>query len=677
MRLFNSRETLYRDPVGAITSGTHLHFKIILPRDLGCSGAVLLVKDDRYGDTTVQGMFWAGMVGDDHEQWECDINIDRVGLYWYHFGMDTRYGRRYIMKGYGGEGYLSLTDNDPRFQLTCYDKDFKTPDWLPGGIMYQIFPDRFCFSGEKKEGIYPDKKIQTDWNVIPDWRPNEFGMITNSDFFQGDLKGITMKLPYLHSLGVNCIYLNPIFEAYSNHRYDTGNYEKIDPVLGNEEDFKELCSEAKKLGIHIINDGVFSHTGSDSIYFNRENRYDSLGAYNSKESPYYTWYKFIEWPNIYNSWWGFNTLPEVEELSTSFNEYINGENGIIRRWIRNGNSGWRLDVADELPDEFIEYIREAVKAEDPEALLLGEVWEDASNKESYGSRRRFLYGKELDSVMNYPFRDAILGFLDCGDGRDMLEIVLCVLENYPRPVIRSLMNLLGTHDTERVITLLAGERQHGRGREWQAATKLSPEQREFGLRRMRVASGILYTLPGVPCIYYGDEVGVEGYRDPFNRATFPWGREDEELLEWYRALGEMRKDCACLRDGDLRDCGSSGRTMSYIREDENEMLLCVFNAADHAITFKVPEEFINGKVYLDTELDYNWLTIQRDSCAFVKVKKEKKPEGPELKEYPTEIEIPPEAEEHELLPAEEEQLPAVTDKEDQGHEPGVEMAVAD
>lgn len=617
MMLFNSRETEYRSPTGAIPLGTNIHFRIILPRDLGCSGAVLAVKDDLYGDTLVNGMYWAGMVGDDHEVWECDLKLERVGLYWYHFGMDTRYGRRFIMKGFGGEGYLSLCENEPRFQLTCYEKDFKTPDWLPGGIMYQIFPDRFCFSGEKKEGIYPDKKIQTEWDRIPDWRPNEFGMITNSDFFQGDLKGITSKLPYLAELGVTCVYLNPIFEAYSNHRYDTGDYEKIDPVLGTVDDFREMCAEAKKLGIRIINDGVFSHTGSDSKYFNREHRYEGKGAYNSKESPYYTWYKFIEWPNIYNSWWGFDTLPEVEELSNSFNEYINGENGIIRTWIRNGNSGWRLDVADELPDEFIEYIREAVKNEDPEALLLGEVWEDASNKESYGSRRRFLYGKELDSVMNYPFRDAILGFLDCGDGRDMLEIVLNVVENYPRPVLRSLMNLLGTHDTERVITLLAGERQHGRGREWQASTKMSPEQRKYGLMKMRVASGMLYTLPGVPCIYYGDEAGVEGYKDPFNRATFPWGKEDKELLQWYKDLGRMRHACECLVDGDLINFGSTGRTMGYIRRSKQEQLMCVFNAADYEIKFIVPEEFTDGKTFMGTELSGREMTVGSFSCGFV------------------------------------------------------------
>ncbi len=617
MQLFNSRNTDYRSPSGAVPFGTKLHFKIILPRNLRCSSAVVCLKDDKFGDTNVFSMFWCGMVGDDHEAWECDFEADHVGLYWYHFALDTCYGKRFIMKGYGGEGYLSMSDHDPRFQLLCYEKDFETPSWLPGGIMYQIFPDRFYNSGKPKTGVYPDKKIQENWDTIPDWRPNEHGIITNSDFFGGDLKGITMKLPYLKSLGVTCIYLNPIFEAYSNHRYDTGDYEKIDPVLGDEEDFKELCAEAKKLGIHIINDGVFSHTGSDSKYFNREGRYPGNGAYNSTESPYYTWYKFIEWPNIYNSWWGFNTLPEVEELSNSFNEYINGENGIIRKWIKAGNSGWRLDVADELPDEFIENIREAVKAEDSQALLLGEVWEDASNKESYGSRRQFLYGKSLDSVMNYPFRDAILGFLDCGDGRDMIEIVLNVLENYPRPVIRSLMNHVGTHDTERVLTLLAGERQNGRGREWQANTKLTPIQRDYGLRRIRLASGILYTLPGVPCVYYGDEAGVEGYKDPFNRTTYPWGHEDKDLIKWYTELGKMRHACSCLVDGDLIEYGSTGRTMGYIRKDETDMLLCVFNAADYTIRFKIPEEFVGGKLYMGTETDGDELVIPRDGCAFV------------------------------------------------------------
>ena len=245
MRLFNSREKEYRNPTGAIPFETQLHLKIVLPRDLHCTGAIAIVKDDKFGDSDVYGMYWCGMVGDDHEQWECDVNVDHTGLYWYHFGMDTCYGRRYIMKGFAGEGFISESEHEPRFQLLVYEKDFETPSWLPGGIMYQIFPDRFYNSGTPKTGIYPDKKLHKKWNLIPDWKPDKNGLITNSDFFGGDLIGIKEKLHYLKSLGVTCIYLNPIFEAYSNHRYDTGDYEKIDPVLGNEEDFRELCEEAK------------------------------------------------------------------------------------------------------------------------------------------------------------------------------------------------------------------------------------------------------------------------------------------------------------------------------------------------------------------------------------------------------------------------------------------------
>lgn len=638
MRIFNSRDNECKSPFGSVREGENIHFKITIPRYLGCSSAILALKDDLSGDTVSYSMFWCGMPDENNEQWELDLSNISTGLYWYHFSLDTKQGRKYIMRGWGGEGYFSQTDNDPRYQLLCYDKDFQTPSWLPGGIMYQIFPDRFYFSGEKKEGIYPDKKLHDEWYKIPDWRPDENGIVTNSDFFQGDLKGITEKLDYLQELGVNCIYLNPIFEAYSNHRYDTGDYEKIDPVLGTEEDFKELCSEAKKRGMYIINDGVFSHTGSDSKYFNRQGRYPQNGAYNSKNSPYYTWYKFMDWPNIYHSWWGFDTLPEVEELSYSFDRYINGENGIIRKWMKCGNSGWRLDVADELPDPFIQHIREAIKVENPDALLLGEVWEDASIKESYSSRRRFLYGKQLDSVMNYPFRDAILGFLDCGDGRDMVEMITCILENYPRPVVRCLMNLLGTHDTERVITLLAGERQNGRGREWQANTSLTPSQREYGLKRMRLASGIQFTLPGVPCIYYGDEAGVEGYKDPFNRAPFPWGKEDKGLTEWYKQLAKLRSYCSCLKDGDFKEFGSYERTMGYIRYDDTDELLCVFNAATFPIDFIVPKEFEDGEALLGTILNGRDLEIPANSCAFVKISADKK----HISEEPENNEVIPE-----------------------------------
>lgn len=241
----------------------------------------------------------------------------------------------------------------------------------------------------------------------------------------------------------------------------------------------------------------------------------------------------------------------MNETNENYMHYINGKNGIIRKWIRAGAAGWRLDVADELPDEFLDALTKAAKAEKPDALVLGEVWEDASNKCAYGQHRRYLLGGQLDSVMNYPFRDAILGFLTGANPADMMECIMNILENYPPQTIHILMNHIGTHDTERALTILAGEPVHGRGREWQSSQKLSPEQRERGIKLLKLASLLQYTLPGVPCVYYGDEAGMEGYKDPFNRGTYPWGSENQELIEWYRTLGKIRKSCPSLKESGM------------------------------------------------------------------------------------------------------------------------------
>ena len=505
---YDSRNSFYRSPMGAVEEGTQIHFKILVPRSLNCVNADLSIKHDFDGDWTRCNMFWCGTCGDGFETWECHYTPEKIGLYWHGFRLHTNEGMRFIVPAGPEKKSEICRSPGAAWQITCYQKGFETPKWPLGGVMYQIFPDRFHFSGSRKENIPQDRTLHEDWYETPVWQPNAQGEITNSDFFMGDLEGITQKLDYLEELGVTCIYLNPVSEAYSNHRYDTADYSKIDPLLGTEEDFKTLCAEAKKRGMHVINDGVFSHTGCDSVYFNRKGRYQSVGAYNSQESPYSSWYHFSQWPDQYNSWWGFYTLPEVNETDPKFNEYINGKDGIVRKWMKAGNSGWRLDVADELPDEFLENLRKAVKEENPEGLVVGEVWEDASNKESYGHRRAFLLGNQLDSVMNYPFRAAILDFLRGADGRDVMERIMCVVENYPKPVLNVLMNLLGTHDTERALTVLAGEPLNGRDRNWQANTKLTDQQYERGIKLMKVAAGMLYTLPGFPCIYYGDEAGM-------------------------------------------------------------------------------------------------------------------------------------------------------------------------
>ncbi len=614
---YDSRDEHYRTPFGAVEQGTNIHLTIRVPRDLHCSYAELAIKHDDAYNWEYHKMYWYGMHNDDYDKWECDFTPDKIGLYWHGFRLRTQYGDRYIIPTDVDTKSCIAESPGRAWQITCYKKGFTTPSWPVGGVMYQIFPDRFCYSGEKKDINRNDITIIDDWYGLPQWWPNENGEITNTDFFRGDIKGITMKLPYLKNLGVTCIYLNPISKAYSNHRYDTGDYSQIDPMLGNEDDFVTLCREAAKLGIHIINDGVYSHTGSDSKYFNRNGNYGDGGAFRDKNSPYFNWYKFNEWPNNYNSWWGFYTLPEVHEEDPGFNEYINGENGIVRKFMKLGNSGWRLDVADELPDCFIENLRRAVKAENPEGFVIGEVWEDASNKESYGARRKFLLGDQLDSVMNYVFRNAILDYCRGTDSKYVMDTILSVLENYPKPVIRVLMNSLSTHDTERILTMIAGEPLNGRDRKWQAETKLTKEQRRIGLQLMRIATGIQYTLPGFPCVYYGDEAGMEGYKDPFNRCGYPWGHEDQELIKWHSDLGEMRQTISALWDGDFRPVYAKGNVLSYLRYDKESGVYCAFNTGDVDVIMDIPAVLYDCKPLMGTEIIKGRVVVPAKGTAFI------------------------------------------------------------
>lgn len=615
--VFDSRKIYYRSPFGAVEQGTKIHLRILLPKSEHAQKAELCVKYDYDYNWMFTKLLWCGNFDESTEIWECDFTPDRVGLYWYGFKLTCPHGIRYVVPS---DAYKksSIEDSPGRsWQITCYKKGFATPKWPVGGIMYQIFPDRFYYSGVEKKIDRTDYQRNNDWYALPQWQPNEKGEITNSDFFMGDLKGITLKLDYLENLGVSCIYLNPVFEAYSNHRYDTGNYSKIDPILGTEEDFKILCAEAKKRGIHVINDGVFSHTGSDSIYFNRNGKYGDGGAYRDKNSPYYSWYKFNDWPNNYNSWWGFYTLPEVIETDPAFNEYINGKEGIIKKWMQCGNSGWRLDVADELPDEFMEKLRKSVKEENSEAFIVGEVWEDASNKESYGARRKFLLGEQLDSVMNYVFRNAILDFCRGQNARYTMDAIMSVIENYPRPVLRVLMNSLSTHDTERALTVIAGEPLNGRDRKWQAETHLSQEQRMTGIKLLKVAVAMQYTLPGFPCVYYGDEAEMEGYRDPFNRCCYPWGKENKELIEWHKQLGDLRKSCSALWDGEFFNVYAEDRRLSYIRHDDRTSLYCTFNLYDHEVVIDPPPGYSDATAVLGSRLENGKLYLPPLSPAFI------------------------------------------------------------
>ena len=478
--------------------------------------------------------------------YSCEYEARYSDVHYYYFSYTSGGIRHYIKRINCHEGAEQEGD---LFQLTVYAKDYQTPDFLKGGIMYQIFPDRFCKSGAPKKNIPEGRVLREDWGGTPWYKPDENGHVWNNDYFGGDFAGIQSKLPYLHELGVTCIYLNPIFEAHENHRYNTADYTKADPLLGTNQEFAELCREAKKLGISIILDGVFSHTGADSIYFNKYGRYPEPGAYQSKGSKYYDWYSFINYPEQYESWWGIDTLPNVDENNEDYTRFICGDEGVLHYWLSKGAAGFRLDVADELPDQFLNNLRRSVKKFGKEKIIIGEVWEDASNKESYGVKRRYLLGDQLDSVMNYPFREAIINYVKGGDPRDFIYSVMTILEHYPKPTIDVLMNFVSTHDIERAINRLGGEYCDDKSKDWMAERRLTDEQYRNGKDLLKTAFALMYFLPGVPCIYYGDEAGMQGYKDPFNRRCFPWGSEDHELIEYVKELGRVRKSIPNLRSG--------------------------------------------------------------------------------------------------------------------------------
>ncbi|MBE6769497.1 MAG: glycoside hydrolase family 13 protein [Ruminococcaceae bacterium] len=590
---FDSRKSLYKSKFSAVKSGESLTLRLLLHKDAKADEAFLLLSKDGEDEQKIPLTQRESL--EDYIFYDTEISPSG-GLYWYRFFYTSPFGNYFVTK-VNGVGIVNLEPIGASWQLTVYDSDFTTPDWIKGGIIYQIFPDRFYDSGKAKKNVPSDRFIVKDKKKQPtftqDFSTNDF---LGNDYYCGDLEGVRLKLPYLKGLGVNCIYLNPIFEAHSNHRYNTADYMKIDPLLGDEKDFIRLCKDAKKQGIHIILDGVFSHTGDDSIYFNKKNRYSGIGAYNSENSKYHGWFKFKNWPDDYEAWWGVPTLPETVEENENFLEFITSKNGVIRHWLRLGADGWRLDVADELPDVFLDSVRTAIKQEKKDAFLLGEVWEDATNKVSYNARRRFLRGKQLDSVMNYPFANSIVDFVMGGNGEAFISSILDIIENYPPCSLHTLMNHIGTHDTARILTRLGFEGQVLADRNWQAEQRLSKEQQEIGKKRLKLAAVLQYTLPGVPSLYYGDEIGTEGFGDPFCRGFFDWENGDKALTEFYKKLGKFRRENSVFKDGEFIPLHFENGCMAYLRKRDKDFVFVGVNTSDAEREIEIPKNLSNEKI---------------------------------------------------------------------------------
>ena len=538
----DSRDMNYREPMGAQPAGTWVRMRLLLEGEDPVAKVLLrLWWDGR------EQMHLMGPAADGLYETKFPLPV-WAGVLWYSFVIELGDGRTMYYgnawDGLGGEGAV-YEQPPPGYQVTVYDPSYEVPGWMGEGILYHIMVDRFCASkgvagrpeprgGHWHRDWYDDPEL----NLDPETTDN-----VASDFFGGDLKGIEQKLPYLRELGVSVLYLSPIFEATSNHKYDTGNYMRIDPSFGTEADFVALCAAAKGMGMRVMLDGVFSHTGADSLYFNRGGNYEGVGAHQSKQSPYYSWYDFANWPDEYDTWWGFDTLPVVKKGDPAFLSYLlRGKDSVFGHWLRAGASGWRLDVADELPMDMMREMRARMKAMPGEGALLGEVWEDASKKVAYGEMRSYCLGDTLDSTMNYPLRDAILDFLLMREDAGLFaRRIASMQENYPKPFFYSLMNLMGSHDKPRAVNVLSEAFEMEPLRAERSPRKLPEAAYALGRARYLLAMQILMAMPGMPSIYYGDEAGAEGMSDPFCRGTYPWGREDSALIQCIRQMAARRR----------------------------------------------------------------------------------------------------------------------------------------
>ena len=557
MVIFNPLNKEYKSIIGAIKENTLITFRLRCSCDIV---DLVFYNDD--------GLVKKFSMQKENETFFVNVSLEK-GLYFYYF--DLKNGS---FVGENSEHLGEITNSPKSFQLSVYSADYEVPEFLNGGIIYQIFPDRF-YRAESEKIIEKGKILHDKWDELPIFLPDKTGEILNNDFFGGDLKGIEEKLDYLKSLSVSIIYLNPIFKAYSNHRYDTADYMSIDPLLGTEEDLKHLILEANKKNIKIILDGVFNHTGSDSIYFNKDKHFDSLGAYNSKESKYYSWYNFKNFPNDYSSWWGIKTLPATNKES-GYVDFITGQNGVLEHYTKLGIMGWRLDVVDELPESFSEKIRTAVKNVNKDAVIIGEVWEDASNKISYGKRRKYFLGKELDSVMNYPLKNAIIEYAKFGNSRALSLVIKEQIDHYPKKSLEILMNILATHDIFRLISALSDVDVRGLTKEQQSKIILNDYEYKVAVERLKIAVLLQYTLYGIPSIYYGDEIGMQGFSDPLNRGTFSWERIDKNIYDFYVKMGKIRSISAFSK-GETEVIKEDNGFFAYTRKDENSEVLVLIN----------------------------------------------------------------------------------------------------
>ena len=623
--------------LGAFPKGEVLRLTVTCPRTLGASAVVLRLNPDGMEPADAPFEF----VSEDEaaliDTYELTLDTaalcgeDPSGLFYYRL-LFIRRADTLFSDSINNVNFELTSHEGEAFRLLVYEAEYNTPAWFGEGVMYHVFVDRFC-KGEGETHRRTGRRapeINPDWEGgIPQYPAYPGAHLTNHVHFGGNLWGVAEKLDYLAALGVKVIYLSPIFEAYSNHKYDTGDYMTVDGGFGGEAALDALIAKANDYGMKIILDGVFNHTGDDSRYFNRYGLYPTVGAVQTEDSPYHKWYHFRKFPGEYESWWGIPILPKLNHGNKTCRSYFTAADGVCAHYVKKGIGGWRLDVADELCDEFLDELRVSVKAAsddrpEGEAVIIGEVWENAADKIAYGNRRRYLQGKQLDSVMNYPVRSGILAFIRDGDAEMLYNTLTELYASYPRCVSDALMNLIGTHDTERILTVLGSDwKDYDRSNDELATARLSPAKREKAARLLKLASTLQFTVFGIPSVYYGDEVGMEGYHDPFCRFPFPWHDLNDptraDLLTHYRALGDLRKSPA-FHGGDFRILHHGETHIAYERtaQDGSDRVIIAVHRGEGEVT--VPIQGAGKIAYSCGEVSYahGALTLGEDSFCILR-----------------------------------------------------------
>lgn len=602
---FNSWNEYFKAPFGALEINQGADIRINTNEEVYSICLVITKDDENLASKEIRRI---SLNKKEKNIYECKIEPLLIpAVYYYYFEVEViknGYNQKLFYGKVKQNGEVCKYDfnNLNKYQLTVYEES-KAPTWFKEGILYHIFVDRFNNGNRTGKPSNPKKNsfIYANWEDDPMYIKDENGDIIRWDFYGGNLKGIINKLGYLKKLGVSIIYLSPVFESSSNHKYNTGDYKKIDPMFGDEEIFEELIEKANAKGISIIFDGVFSHTGADSIYFNKFNNYDSKGAYDNEDSPYRSWYTFDDSKVGYECWWGIKDLPNVDELELSYMDYIiKDEKSVLNKWTNMGIKGWRLDVVDELPDEFVTEFKKGLKNSQNDSVLIGEVWEDASNKISYGQRRNYLLGKQLDSAMGYPFRKGIVSFLKGEIGSyELNDLYMEIKENYPPDAFKSNLNLLGTHDVRRVKTELNNDND-----------------------MIKLAVLAQMTFEGVPYIYYGDEAGLEGDKDPDNRRTYPWKNEDNEMIDFYRNSIQTRHRVKSLLKGETNFIYTRDNDVfayeRFLHENEEDNCLIIMNRSEvyKRIHFDFEYDLLDEIGIKYTPGDYG-VTLEKENGKFV------------------------------------------------------------